>query len=131
TRTSGGRGGGSCWRKRSTRLYGPGRVRRKGCGRPNAYSTSLRERYGVAESTVGNLRAGNTRSCGCLRREATQKLGRKKDRRTSTPLDLTGRRFGRLRAIELDAKRSATPTPAGVRVRYWRCRCRCGSYVSV
>jgi hypothetical protein len=50
--------------------------------------------------STGNLRSGNTRSCGCLRREARS-------------ADLTGQRFGRLTVMR------RLPQPDG------RCECRC------
>jgi hypothetical protein len=52
------------------------------------------------------------------------------EHRRGNPLDLKGRRFGRLKVIRLDEKRSKA-TPVGARVRYWACRCECGNEVSV
>ena len=57
----------------------------------------------------GHLRSGHTKSCGCYRRELP------KDKRT----DITGRRFGRLVAIE--------PIET-VRGTKWKCQCDCGNY---
>jgi hypothetical protein len=57
------------------------------------------------------LRSGNTRSCGCLRREMnSERLTR----------NLAGRRFGRLVAFALADKRHS----GGV---IWQCRCDCGA----
>jgi len=57
------------------------------------------------------LRSGNTRSCGCLRRETTsQRLTR----------NLAGRRFGRLVALAPVERRRR----GGV---IWQCRCDCGA----
>lgn len=57
------------------------------------------------------VKAGNTRSCGCLRREAT---GAARFR------DLTGMRFGRLLVLERLQERSAHKHSR------WRCLCDCG-----
>lgn len=60
-----------------------------------------------------NLLTGNTKSCGCLRKQPA-----------SSRLDLTGERFGMLTVF----KRLPT-VPGGISV--WRCRCDCGSWVDV
>src|SRR4051794_8353636 len=75
-RTSGGRGVGNCWPRKSGRLCGPGRASGK-CGRPpNACSTSPLDRYGVAEST------GPGRASG--------KCGRPPNACSTSPLDRYG-----------------------------------------
>ena len=56
---------------------------------------------------AGNLTEGNTRSCGCLRREAPWMRGD----------DLNGLRFGKLVVLGL---RSRNPAK-------WACRCDCGT----
>lgn len=63
-----------------------------------------------------SLRRGITRSCGCLRREETQ---RRNQAQAARDHDLTGRRFGRL-VVEgpLPQRRSGQ--------RVWQCRCDCG-----
>ena len=63
-----------------------------------------------------SLRRGITRSCGCLRREETQ---RRNQAQAARDHDLTGRRFGRL-VVEgpLHQRRSGQ--------RVWQCRCDCG-----
>lgn len=58
---------------------------------------------------ANKLTTGNTKSCGCLRRETTS--------RRST-LDLTGRRFGMLIAVEAQGM-------IGTNVA-WACECDCG-----
>ena len=59
----------------------------------------------------GNLRSGNTKSCGCLR-----------------VIDLTGQRFGRLTVIERDFSRNYKDEYTRV---YWLCKCDCGNIASV
>lgn len=67
------------------------------------------------ESTVrsGDLRSGNTKSCGCLEIEARGK---------TTAIDMTGRRFGSLTVLHL------TPN---LRRRKWECQCDCGNITNV
>ncbi len=60
-----------------------------------------------------SLRSGNTRSCGCLVREANR----------AREMDLAGRRFGRLTVLE--PARNACGRAA------WNCRCDCGNEVVV
>ncbi|MFD4442539.1 hypothetical protein ACFWPK_22490 [Nocardia sp. NPDC058519] len=68
------------------------------------------------EATTGNLRYGNTKSCGCLRREPAH--NRK---------DLIGTVFGALTAISSAPSRQQY----GTTVSYWQCRCECGRDVVV
>lgn len=68
-----------------------------------------------------NLKAGDTQSCGCLNLN-NHKLKRK---------DLSGQRFGKLVALEIDEDymnnfRSLTDARA-----YWKCKCDCGNYKTV
>lgn len=63
------------------------------------------------------LRSGHTKSCGCFRREAPMSRG----------IDLTGRRFGRLVAME----HTYEPSCEGEIRRLWRCMCDCGAIVAV
>ncbi|MCD8362169.1 MAG: transcriptional regulator [Lachnospiraceae bacterium] len=58
---------------------------------------------------ASHLKSGHTKSCGCLVRE----MGRK------TVIDLAGKRFGRLTAIEPSPSRSRGSV-------VWRCSCDCG-----
>lgn len=60
-----------------------------------------------------NLRSGNTKSCGCLRKE-------------SSYLDLTGRRFGRLTAVRI-----VEDPPVPNCHKQWLCRCDCGNEMVV
>lgn len=63
------------------------------------------------ETTTHNLRSGNTKSCGCLKKELLSE-------RTSK--DLTGKRFGKLVAIKPTEKRRD-------RSVVWECECDCGN----
>jgi len=60
------------------------------------------------------LRRGITQSCGCLRREVTQKQGQ------SNLKDLTGQKFGRLTVL----KRSKGDRSGSA---IWTCKCECGT----
>ena len=72
---------------------------------------------GVERSVCAkDLRNGKSLSCGCLQREATSKATRE---------DLTGKRFGRLVALEIDEDKSHNG------IIYWKCKCDCGSITSV
>ena len=61
--------------------------------------------------STGDLRGGNTRSCGCLRQSLLK--------------DLTGQRFGKLTVVRKTEQRKYG-------VRLWECVCDCGnaSFVS-
>jgi hypothetical protein len=69
------------------------------------------------EVSSARLAAGTTRSCGCLWRIGYLVANAKKF------IDLTGKRFGRLKVVEMSFKRAGQ--------LYWRCRCRCGSEMLV
>lgn len=59
-----------------------------------------------------NLRRGNTKSCGCLQKEAVKKLHFK---------DLTGQKFGKLTVLRVsDKETNNTHTQ-------WECQCECGN----
>ena len=62
------------------------------------------------------LKRGDTRSCGCLRKEETEK------RASLIRLDLTGQRFGRLTALRSTAMRKKGSV-------VWECACDCGNTV--
>jgi hypothetical protein len=68
----------------------------------------------VSESLV----YGNTKSCGCLRRELA----------VGTSVDKTGDRHGRLVITGLNHVRI---TPSGIRVKIWDCECDCGNTTTV
>ena len=68
---------------------------------------------GEANVEVRSLLSGNTTSCGCLKREASR--GKAKD--------ITGQRFGRLKAIRpLEERRNGSVL--------WLCACDCGKQTS-
>lgn len=60
---------------------------------------------------AGDMRAGKIISCGCAK-------GVK-------PMDITGRRYGRLVAIKRDLERSSN------KGNFWICKCDCGNITSV
>lgn len=69
---------------------------------------------------TGALRSGNTRSCGCLRRDKTVARNRASiGIRQGPRADVTGQRFGRLVAVER--------LPSG----QWFCKCDCGGSATV
>lgn len=70
---------------------------------------------GNTRSVLGlQLRAGRSRSCGCLRSSG----------RNYSPKDLTGQRFGRLTVLRVEY----TPLKKSRR-RDWICRCDCGKEI--
>ena len=68
------------------------------------------------------LRNGDTRSCGCLRRELAA-IRMSATSEGAIPYDLSGQRFGRLVATKATGVDSS-----GLR---WRCQCDCGNAVVV
>lgn len=63
-----------------------------------------------------SLRNGNTKSCGCLRKDNLQK---------SIIKDLKGKKFGRLTVIEKTNKRDSS------RSIIWYCKCDCGNETEI
>lgn len=61
-----------------------------------------------------NLKKGEVKSCGCLRRKPS-----------SRRLDITGQKFGLLTAIKYNEEKSS-----GDRT-YWTCQCDCGNIIDV
>ena len=59
------------------------------------------------------LRNGNTQSCGCYRRECKR-------------VDITGKRFGKLIALERDEEYSSEKNGT-----FWKCKCDCGNSTTV
>ena len=67
----------------------------------------------------GHLRNGDTKSCGCIRKEiGAQSIN-----------DLTGKRFGYLTVLGLDSKRYISPS--GHQHTLWVCKCDCGKVLSI
>lgn len=64
----------------------------------------------------GNLTSGNTKSCGCKRRETMREIGKR-----SSHLDLLGQVFEDLTVIE------DTKTKTSWNAEIWKCRCSCGN----
>lgn len=64
---------------------------------------------------AGNLVGGQTKSCGCLQREAAS---------AANSSDLTGQRFGMLTALY---KTDSHVTSGGNSLATWHCRCDCGN----
>ena len=71
-----------------------------------------------------NLRRGDTKSCGCLRKEQMRIrcsiLGK-----SANFIDLTGQRFGKLIVIKRSKKRNNSGQT------YWDCKCDCGNLHTV
>lgn len=65
------------------------------------------------ETSTSALKSGDTVSCGCRRLEL------------NTPDDITGQKSGRLTAVELLDRRSASGDA------YWKCLCECGEVTEV
>lgn len=66
-----------------------------------------------------NLKSGNVKSCGCLKKEKCQQMGQ------NTLKDLTGKTFGYLTVLERADNRP------GVSTAFWRCQCVCGNITEV
>ena len=68
----------------------------------------------------GNLRSGNSQSCGCLRNERIRDSAKKKKLRKKTGkkvIDLTGKVFGKLTVVKQTRKNNRV---------HWLCNCECG-----
>lgn len=68
----------------------------------------------ICTVTAHNLKSGNTKSCGCSQHMPLMRIR-----------DLTGQRFGRLRALEPTQKRDKKGSVI------WKCRCECGNIAEV
>lgn len=64
---------------------------------------------------AGNLRKGNTSSCGCYNIDSLRK---------NKPIDITGQRFGKLVAIR---RVDDYISPSGNHSSKWECKCDCGT----
>jgi hypothetical protein len=77
----------------------------------------------IARSSGSRLRAGHIQSCGCLRHENLNFIAAG----ARTAIDETGRRHGRLVAIE---RAGSDQTGHGDEsLALWRCICDCGAIV--
>lgn len=88
-----------------------------GCSRPDRPSKKNHQweclcECGNIKIILGDsLRSGNTTSCGCVQKERTSKVRR---------IDLTGKTFGRLTALEFSHSDETGQT-------FWLCECECGN----
>ena len=64
-----------------------------------------------------NVTSGNTKSCGCLKKESIARIGQ------SRAEDITGQRFGRLLVIKKHHTKKYK-THSNI---YWLCKCDCGN----
>lgn len=64
------------------------------------------------EVSAGNLKSGNTKSCGCLQKEIASNNRR---------INLIGKRFGKLLVID------EFEHEIGDQIVFWKCRCDCGN----
>ena len=62
------------------------------------------------------LKKGNTKSCGCLNKEVASEKAKQ------AYVDLRGRRFGRLVALE--------PVGSKKEKMWWKCQCDCGNFLT-
>jgi len=63
----------------------------------------------------GSLKRGNTKSCGCFRKEKNIDISRK------NIIDISGQKFNRLTVIEYSHSKN--------RQSYWKCLCDCGNEI--
>lgn len=68
----------------------------------------------VVEKSRGDIKSGNTKSCGCLKKRLAQERYTK---------DLLGQRYGKLVVVELIRDYEKATTDGS----YWRCVCDCGN----
>lgn len=67
--------------------------------------------------TSGELRSGDTKSCGCLNREKVSER---------LLIDLTGKTFGKLKVLK---RADDSISPKGIKNAMWLCKCECGNEV--
>lgn len=65
----------------------------------------------IAQISAHYLKSGKKKNCGCIKKPKKK------------PLDLTGKRFGRLTALEISGKKNGK--------YYWKCKCDCGNEKNV
>lgn len=66
-------------------------------------------------ATIGNLIAGNVKSCGCLIKEKAKEMGK------STIKDITNQKFGKLTVMYPTTQREKNGSVI------WHCKCECGN----
>lgn len=71
----------------------------------------------IKEIKGRNLRRGESKSCGCLKKEIIINTGKHNTK------DLTGQQFGRLIVI----KKTTTPNTTKSHDAFWLCKCECGN----
>jgi len=80
----------------------------------------------VKEIVSASLLGGKTKSCGCLSREIHSALKIAENTANGVYDDISGKRFGRLTAIEYTYKKN------GIKKRlHIRCKCDCGKEVEI
>jgi hypothetical protein len=65
---------------------------------------------------TANLKRGNTKSCGCLRKEIIMRDAQ------GNSTNLAGQRFGKLLVIDINKEAQRT-----AKCMYWNCKCDCGN----
>jgi hypothetical protein len=83
-------------------------------GRKGVYWNCLCSCGNQITSESGNLKSGNTTSCGCLRRDNASKV-------------VPGMKFGRLTVLARDGVKKYGKTPMSM----WHCACECGEFKSI
>ena len=76
----------------------------------------------ITYASTGNLGQGHTKSCGCWQKEWASKNAAQVGKNSA--IDLTGKKFNRLTALEATERRRSN----GV---VWKCRCDCGNITYV
>ena len=92
----------------------------------------------IIETSARNLVEGGTKSCGCYRREVLKnrkgtswinpdKLEKRKNRKSQSLIDLTNKKFGKLKVISIGKKEKIGKN----NYRFWICECECGKIVEI
>ena len=90
-------------------------------GESRAYWKCLCECGNITIVSGKDLQSGHIQSCGCLRLERL---------REAVAKDITGLKFGKLTALEIDETYQEKNNIQS-RKLYWKCKCDCGSIISV
>ena len=72
-----------------------------------------------------DLRAGRTKSCGCLQKEKASEIGKKTvhENFKHELKNISNQRFGKLIALKVDHRETSAT--------FWKCLCDCGNYTIV